>query len=114
MSPRPHHGPDAETDDRTEMYDAMAHPHRRWAVDAVETCGTLDVRAIVAHVLRREGATGDPSRREVAIGLHHVHLPKLDDAGFVEFDHEDQTVAPGSRITPSDARFDSAGVATSD
>ena len=114
MSPRTHDDTDGATDDRSEAYDAMAHQHRRWAIRAVESCGTLDLRTIAAHVLRREGATGESSRREVTIGLYHVHLPKLDDAGFVEFDPDDQTVAPGSRITTSDARFDSVGVATSD
>ncbi|MFC5969928.1 hypothetical protein ACFPYI_01155 [Halomarina salina] len=114
MSTRPDDRTDETTEDRTEMYDAMSHPHRRWAVDAVETCGALDLQGVVAHVLRREGLTGEDSRQNVAVGLYHVHLPKLDDAEFVEFDRDEQTVAPGDRITPATARFESGTAALSD
>ena len=114
MTPRRHRDDDTAEDDRSEIHDAMSHPYRRWAVDAIETCGTLDLQGVAAHVLRREGSVGEDARREVAVGLYHVHLPKLDDAGFVDFDIDEQTVAPGRRITPSTVRFDSVGVAVSD
>ncbi|MCU4801640.1 hypothetical protein OB920_14775 [Halobacteria archaeon HArc-gm2] len=32
--------------------------------------------------------------RDVHVSLHHRHLPKLDDAGLLDYDHDDRTVAP--------------------
>jgi len=31
---------------------------------------------------------------DVHVSLHHRHLPKLDDAGLLDYDHDDRTVAP--------------------
>lgn len=40
---------------------------------------------------------GVPAARteEMAVALHHTHLPKLARAGVVEYDGEAETVAPG-------------------
>ena len=36
--------------------------------------------------------------RRIATTLHHVHLPKLDDADVVEYDHESLTVRADSGL----------------
>lgn len=114
MTPRLSEAGETTTDERTEHHDAMTHPHRRWVVDALETCGDLDLTGVAAHVLRREGESGEDARRNVEIGLVHVHLPKLDETDFVDFDAEERAVSLGERIEASDSRFESATAALSD
>lgn len=63
----------------------------------------LDGPASVERLARRvadaetEGAgTADEDRiGDVVLSLYHVHLPKLDAAGFVSFDPDREYVAPG-------------------
>lgn len=45
---------------------------------------------LVDHALAGDGPTGDPDR--LACRLHHATLPKLDAAGFVEYDARSNTV----------------------
>lgn len=37
-------------------------------------------------------SAGAPPTDRVALRLHHVHLPKLDDYGLVEYEHRERTV----------------------
>jgi hypothetical protein len=54
--------------------------------------GELDVEALADRLV--EVAGGDGSRRAHRIELHHVHLPKLADAGLVVWDTDAGTVRP--------------------
>lgn len=61
--------------------------------------GSRDRAELAGEVAARE-AEGEPSTEaveEVAVRLHHVDLPKLDEAGLVEYDADDGTV---SRVYP--------------
>ncbi|WP_135807049.1 DUF7344 domain-containing protein [Halorussus marinus] len=53
--------------------------------------GPIQVSALADEVATREGV----ELPRVATALRHVHLPKLDDAGAVEFDHETGSVRLG-------------------
>ena len=51
-----------------------------------------------------DGDVGTPADREqIRIRLYHVTLPKLDDAGYLEFDTEDHTV--GEIVRDADGEF---------
>lgn len=39
--------------------------------------------------------SGDPTVETIALELRHVHLPMLDDRGFVEWDREANSVSAG-------------------
>lgn len=56
-----------------------------------ETCAVDDC---IAHILRREEAmTGErPGHDHVAARLHHVHIPKLAEAGVIDYDARSQTI----------------------
>ena len=72
----------------------LAAEHRRLAVEALSGReGPIPLSALAAAVADRgtEGPS-ERSEREIATALHHVHLPKLDDADLVDYDAAATTV----------------------
>lgn len=47
---------------------------------------------LAEHVAEEVGVDSEDGRQHIAISLHHVYLPKLDDGGFVDYDAERRTV----------------------
>lgn len=46
---------------------------------------------------------GDAERQELESEMYHVHLPKLEELGFIAWDRDDRVVTPGPRfddVTP--------------
>ena len=88
----------------TNRFDVLSHARRR-AVLAVLADRTtpIAVEALADAVAEHEAADAtrvSASEREaVHVTLHHVHLPKLDEAGAVDYQREARTVTP--RHVPS-------------
>lgn len=92
--PEPGRATDADLPDVSLSLDAilsvLAHHRRRdllrYLIDSPDQ--TASVEACVDHLLKREGErTGErPSRDHVEASLHHLHLPKLADAGILDYD----------------------------
>ncbi|USZ67494.1 hypothetical protein NGM10_12240 [Halorussus salilacus] len=79
--PREDHGSRARSLDA--IFELLVTERRRNALYVLyRSPGPLSVSALAEEVAALEGA--DPER--VATALHHVHLPKLADAGVVEYD----------------------------
>lgn len=75
-----------DADDWSAVVDAFAHERRRAAVRALEAEGpSLSLAALARAVCDRTAAAAS-DRQSVAVSLYHVHLPKLDAAGVLEFD----------------------------
>jgi len=58
----------------------------------------LSVDELADRILRQEissGASCDTNSEQLVLRLHHDHLPRLDEAGLVEYDHESNDVAYG-------------------
>ncbi|WP_198661980.1 ArsR/SmtB family transcription factor [Halorussus litoreus] len=54
---------------------------------------TASADELVEHLLAQQADAGDrPGRGHVTATLHHVHLPKLADAGVVDYDPRSQEV----------------------
>jgi|GEM_PF-539049 len=68
--------------------DALADRRRR---SVVERVARVD-EPIELDDLADRVADSDDDRDDVAIDLHHRHLPKLDDAGFLTYDAEDRRI----------------------
>lgn len=88
---------------RDSLFGALADPRRRQVCRSIaradEPVVTLDELASTI------GSTGEPdaassapdwSPHDVRTTLHHVHLPKLDDADVVEYSPEEQSVRTGA------------------
>lgn len=77
------------------MFDVLVNADRRIALSfLLETNGPTPLSEVVETVAR--GTDGDEvteaARDRVSISFHHNHLPKMTDAGLIEFDEAEQTV----------------------
>lgn len=79
-----------------DLLEALAHARRRSVCEVLATADRefLPLEELSERVAsrRHDGADGPAEPRAVRIELHHVHLPKLDEAGLLEYDHETNTV----------------------
>lgn len=78
------------TDSLQSVFEALAARRRRLALSVlVEREPPIDVGTLSQAVAEREGSTPDDRAvHHVQMSLHHAHLPKLADAGLVEYDWE--------------------------
>lgn len=92
---------ESPTGPKSRLFDALADGRRRVVVDSLtEADAPMDVRELARRVAARErsgagDAPGSPppdAVHRVHVSLHHAHLPKLDDAGLVEYDADRQVV----------------------
>jgi hypothetical protein len=92
--------------DRRRAAACLAHlavPERRAVLTVLsETEEPTTLDALAAEI--RPLDEGDTAPDLLPVALHHVHLPKLDEAGLVRYDHEDHVVEP----VPLASELDSA------
>ncbi len=92
--------PSAEVLELDYVFDALAHPRRRyvcyrllenpeWSLDTLAT-----LIAAWENELPQEDVTED-LRERVSVALYHNHVPKLADDGIVEFDAESNEITTG-------------------
>lgn len=86
--------PSTSADDCLDaVFEALSHPHRRHILLAL----TGDSSAVVIQDPFDIVIT-DVDPDTLVIQLHHNHLPKLDDFGFIDWDQESETVTRGDRF----------------
>jgi len=75
-----------------DLLDALAHERRRSVCEALAAADRefLPLEELTERVAARDHDGADP--QTVRVELHHVHLPKLDEAGLLEYDYELNTV----------------------
>ena len=84
--------PPIDRDTLTAAYDVLASPYRRQILRSL-VAGEGDVASVEDlgdELIDLDETAGD--RRDIAIKLHHVALPKLAEAGFIDYDARTQTV----------------------
>lgn len=82
-------------------HELLADRRRRQAVDILDgRVASLDLDTVAEAIAAREEADPAPETIErVAIELHHNHLPKLDECGFIEYEPKARLVhATGTRL----------------
>ena len=91
---------DASATDLTESerHELLEVDRRRHALAVIaDETGPLALDELATAVAERESGV-DPAEpgtvSNVAVTLHHIHLPKMDDLGVVDYD------SPTKRITP--------------
>lgn len=86
---------DDSSKDRAHVFEVLQHRVRR---AALLTLRNLE-EPIEVDRLAEEVSAATEDDRSVAINLHHLHLPRLSDAGLVDYDRANQK-AELSRESP--------------
>ena len=72
-----------------ERYTLLADPHRQRVIECLDrSSDELGIETLADRIADR---TDDRDR--ILLSLHHNHLPRLDDHGIIEYDHETKTVS---------------------
>ena len=79
------------------IFEVLAHSRRRRVCEVLAAADReyFPIEPLAERILERESAAESPIDdriRSVAVQLYHVHLPKLADAGLLEFDAEMKAV----------------------
>jgi len=87
-----------------ELFSLCSDPHRRIVLSTLLERGRVLTRddlteAIVVqdHQVAIE-EIDEAERSRITSNLHHVHLPKLDDSGYLEYDRKRSLVTPAVRL----------------
>ncbi|MFC4552688.1 MULTISPECIES: DUF7344 domain-containing protein [Halorussus] len=97
------------------LYSTLSHPHRRIVLRyLLRHPGRVPVADLAAEIdlFEADAPVGNPAlpagNPASLVGLHHVHLPKLLDAGLVELESTTRTVSlsPRAASVPLDSRAD--------
>ncbi|WP_224333168.1 DUF7344 domain-containing protein [Haloprofundus halobius] len=75
-----------------ELFEAFGNPVRRWTLSHLHSTPRKAVSTdeLAERCAEAENTADDPER--LAFALHHTHLPKLDDVGFLDYDPDAGTV----------------------
>lgn len=94
---------DVGRDRQDELFAALSHPRRRFTLQYLRTADApLPVAELAAELVTWEDETtaidgSGEARTDVEIALMHVHLPKMAEADFVDYDASRRTVALADR-----------------
>lgn len=101
---------DSQGASRDQLMEALSDVQRREIITVLDSEGERLPRSDLAREVAARGTSGEPSAEavdEVEVLLHHVHLPKLEQVGLVEYDVGSGTIAsrdslksPNSGYTP--------------
>lgn len=86
-------------DNQDDLFAALSHTHRRVVLQYLRTTGTpVSLDDIVTKLVAWEADQSSSNesaadRATFEVSLPHVHLPKLADAGLIEYDAAEQIVA---------------------
>lgn len=87
------------TDTRLDdVFEVLADRRRREVLrHLIERDPPVSVAELVDGIDDHTPATA-VNRRELRVALHHSHLPKLDDSGFVDYDREENRIVDCSGL----------------
>ena len=82
-----------KADDLGELLEILSHPHRRRIITRLHDRNPRD-----EDEFELEELTSDDELDNETIALIHSHLPKLAEAGFIDWNQEQQIVTRGPRF----------------
>jgi DNA-binding transcriptional ArsR family regulator len=98
MSPSPPN----DSDQLSRLFGLLANRRRRVTLSVLEE-GQTSVEALATSIAADEldkprSRVTDEDRTRVEVALHHVHLPKLQDAGLLTYDSRQFVVVPNDLL----------------
>lgn len=107
----PDPGPESEVLTEDEVFDVLSNDRRRFAVHALERDEPADIGDLAEQIAAWEcdvsvEEVNYDQRKRVYTSLQQSHLPKLDDAGVVEFDKSRGVVEPTPALDEVDVYMD--------
>lgn len=86
--------------DLDRVYAVLNHPRRRLILDIVSGVDLVSIRELAERIAAVEndvalGSVTDEQRRVVGVSLHHVHVPKLTDAGVIRVEDDGDHIRRG-------------------
>lgn len=82
-----------KADDLGELLEILSHPHRRRIITRLHDRNPRDEDGFELEELTNNNELGNET-----ITLIHIHLPKLADSGFIDWNQEQQIVTRGPRF----------------
>lgn len=97
--PTPHRSQDGTTGgslSESSRYELLANERRRRTLAILaERDEAISLEELASELANRAGdESGAAGATDAAIGLHHIHLPKLDTVGLIDYDPETHNVEP--------------------
>ena len=92
--------------DATTLHDVARSPRRQAILRALDEHGYRTVYELAADSAVAEAGVASSAHQQVATGLHHIHLPKLEEVDLVVWDREDGTVEPTEQTQTAAAALD--------
>jgi len=78
----------------SEKFDVLSHPERRRLLVALDDHNPRDENEFVAN-----SVAGDGDNLELLqLEMYHQHLPKLEEAGFIDYDRDSDAIMCGPRF----------------
>jgi hypothetical protein len=81
-------------EDVNEAFDLLRNARRRGVLYVLKRNGRMSVHTIARRIAewQSEGNSSAPDTESIETSLVHAHLPKLDDAGVIEYDRDEEAV----------------------
>lgn len=104
-------GTDSRAPTEHELFEMLSSRRRRHALQALAATDEIDLGPLAEQVAAWENeksvaAVTSDERKRVYTSLQQSHLPKLDDAGLVEFDKRSGVVVPSPTLEEYDVYLD--------
>lgn len=79
------------------VFSALRHPWRRWVLAELTTDSPRDLEPLAQHLVSRNRDAAGAGFRRVYLSLLHIHIPKLQKSGLVQYDPGTRTVRPSEQ-----------------
>lgn len=80
----------------SDWHRLLSNDRRRILLDVLESRATpVELHEVAAEIVENEADTGGSAserREDVAIALHHKHLPQMTDMGVIDYDPESHRI----------------------
>lgn len=87
---------DRSDDSLSELFEILSHEYRRRVLIAISQANPRDEEEITSEMVA--DGRDDDALAVVEQKLYHIHLPKLADAGFIDWNHETGIITRGPRF----------------